>query len=173
MIQYGLRFWREVKNDIRSSDFYRRNKNIINVLRFVSNWWLPVYNFLNLEKDPVIRLDLRRGPRLFVRNGKSDWGIVREVFFDKFYGRAVSNLHPGATILDVGAHIGVFSLFAARHIPQSSIFAIEPIPENYVLLEKNININGLSERVKTFRLALFGGGGRCPDFFDSRRYSRL
>jgi FkbM family methyltransferase len=52
-------------------------------------------------------------------------------------------LKPGMVVLDVGAHIGYFSLVAARKVgPEGKVYAFEPAPENYALLVKNIHLNG-------------------------------
>jgi FkbM family methyltransferase len=42
-----------------------------------------------------------------------------------------------ATIVDVGAHIGMASIFFARRYPAAKIIAIEPEPSNFALLLKN------------------------------------
>lgn len=44
---------------------------------------------------------------------------------------------PGLTILDVGANVGSFSIWAAHRFPHSTIHSYEPHPKNYELLVKN------------------------------------
>jgi FkbM family methyltransferase len=52
-------------------------------------------------------------------------------------------LEPGMVVVDVGAHIGHFSLIAARRVGSvGKVYAFEPAPENYALLVKNIALNG-------------------------------
>jgi FkbM family methyltransferase len=46
-------------------------------------------------------------------------------------------------IFDVGANIGIWSIYAARLHPQALILALEPIPEVYELLLENLAKNGL------------------------------
>jgi FkbM family methyltransferase len=46
-------------------------------------------------------------------------------------------------VVDVGAHVGYFSLLAARKVgPNGKVFSFEPDPINYELLQRNINLNG-------------------------------
>ena len=53
--------------------------------------------------------------------------------------RLVECLKPGMRVLDVGAHIGYFSLVAARQVgPSGQVWAFEPVPENYELLRRNV-----------------------------------
>ena len=52
-------------------------------------------------------------------------------------------LGPGMTFLDVGAHVGYYTLLAARQVgPTGRVFCFEPEPSNYDLLVGNIQLNG-------------------------------
>lgn len=50
-------------------------------------------------------------------------------------------------IVDVGANIGAFTLYAARCAPHARIIALEPFPETRTKLENTLKLNELSERV--------------------------
>jgi FkbM family methyltransferase len=57
-------------------------------------------------------------------------------------------LRPGATFVDVGAHVGYFSCLAARLVgPRGLVVAFEPHPRNYELLLANLWRNGLTNAV--------------------------
>jgi FkbM family methyltransferase len=52
-------------------------------------------------------------------------------------------LRPGMVVVDVGAHVGYYSLLAARLVgPTGRVYAFEPEPSNYGLLMKNVALNG-------------------------------
>jgi len=57
-------------------------------------------------------------------------------------------------IVDAGANIGFFTLFAARKSPHARIFSIEPFPESYQRLCQNVRHNRLDERVTCLNCAL-------------------
>lgn len=57
-------------------------------------------------------------------------------------------------IVDCGANIGVFALYAAQRAKQARIIAIEPFPETFQRLQKNLSLNGLNGRVQRFSWAL-------------------
>lgn len=63
------------------------------------------------------------------------------------------DLNPNATILDVGAHIGGFTLLAAAISPAGRVLAVEACLENYEMLAYNVQLNRLA-RVETEHLAL-------------------
>ncbi len=52
-------------------------------------------------------------------------------------------VEPGMRILDIGAHVGYFSLIAARAAgPDGKVYSFEPEPVNYSLLVENAKRNG-------------------------------
>ena len=51
-------------------------------------------------------------------------------------------IEKGDTVLDLGSHIGYYTLIAAELVGEKGkVFAFEPEPTNFVLLKKNIKIN--------------------------------
>jgi len=73
----------------------------------------------------------------FLRAGTSDLGIYEQVFFDQEYDFSVA--YPPKVILDVGANIGLASIYFANKYPDAKIIAIEPEGSNFELLEKNVD----------------------------------
>jgi FkbM family methyltransferase len=52
-------------------------------------------------------------------------------------------LRPGDTMVDVGAHVGLFVLYGARQVgPSGVVHAFEPVPYNYERLVANVALNG-------------------------------
>ena len=52
---------------------------------------------------------------------------------------------------DIGANVGVYTLYAAlRNIP---VVSFEPSPANYYLLNRNIEINKMDDRISAFCIA--------------------
>jgi len=52
-------------------------------------------------------------------------------------------IEPSMVVIDVGAHVGYFTLLAARQVgPQGKVYSFEPDPTNYRLLQQNIDANG-------------------------------
>ena len=62
-------------------------------------------------------------------------------------------LLPGMTFVDVGANMGLYSLFAAKKVlPQGWVLALEPSSREYELLKRNVQLNGL-QNVRALRVA--------------------
>ncbi|MEE2746454.1 MAG: FkbM family methyltransferase [Pseudomonadota bacterium] len=54
---------------------------------------------------------------------------------------------------DIGANIGVFSLYAAKN-KRSRVISFEPFAENYAILNRNIFLNGYFDRITALNLAI-------------------
>jgi FkbM family methyltransferase len=71
------------------------------------------------------------------------------------YLRREYMVDPGdEVVVDCGANIGVFSLYAASCAPRSRIFAVEPFPSTFQELRDNIALNRLDRRVNCLAVAL-------------------
>lgn len=67
---------------------------------------------------------------------------------------AIEKIQPGWHILDVGAHIGYYTLlFGTQSGPQGMVAAFEPAMDAFKALNTNIDLNGM-KNIRTFRLAL-------------------
>lgn len=54
-----------------------------------------------------------------------------------------SEIREGEVVLDIGAHIGYFTLIFSRLVgPNGRVYAFEPDPGNFAILKKNIEMNG-------------------------------
>lgn len=60
------------------------------------------------------------------------------------------------TIVDAGANIGTFALYAARRAPGSTIHALEPFPSTRERLYETVRSNGLEHRVTVHPFGLSG-----------------
>jgi len=63
-------------------------------------------------------------------------------------------LKPGETVFDIGANIGVYTIYMALRYPQTRVIAFEPEYANLHLLRDNIIDNRLQERVEAYAVAL-------------------
>lgn len=90
---------------------------------------------------------LIQGHQMMLASGKSYAPI--DMAMDRYEEETVRLferlLEPGMRVVDVGAHVGFFTLIAARLVgPAGRVYAFEPEPLNYALLSINIQRNGYS-----------------------------
>ena len=65
----------------------------------------------------------------------------------------IADFVPGEVLVDVGANVGMYTIWAAK-TRGTKVFAFEPEAQNYALLNRNIALNALGDRVKAYCLAL-------------------
>jgi FkbM family methyltransferase len=69
-------------------------------------------------------------------------------------------LRPGDVAIDVGAHIGFFTMLMASAVgPEGRVYAFEPLDANADLVERSIAENGFGGRVRLQRAAAGGAEG--------------
>lgn len=72
------------------------------------------------------------------RPGVFDREIIDEVVTNDTYRLWAWKLAPGSSVVDIGAHIGSFSVLCALKIPGAHIVSVEMDPGNYSLLSSNV-----------------------------------
>jgi FkbM family methyltransferase len=71
-----------------------------------------------------------------------DLGIFHEVWdHERYTAGLISTVAQGGTVVDIGAHIGLFSIFVSRTLHARRIISVEPDPANFKLLSKSISAN--------------------------------
>jgi FkbM family methyltransferase len=78
------------------------------------------------------------------------------------------NVRQGMTVVDVGAHVGYYTLLFARLVGnQGKVFAFEPDPENFAILQQNVALNGYSN-VITVQKAVSDRSGTLSLYLSSQ-----
>ena len=78
--------------------------------------------------------------------------LYEEIFERQQYFQHGIELRKGSCVLDVGANIGLFSLFVGEHFPDAKIYSFEPIDDIFRCLR--LNTARYHERVKAFSYGL-------------------
>ena len=92
--------------------------------------------------DPAHLYELPNGTVVAHLNRAETDFVYEEVFERETYLRHGICLPADACVFDVGANIGIFSLFVRQHAPNAKIFAFEPIPAVYECLNLNRELQG-------------------------------
>lgn len=122
--------------------------------------WTNWPSFLAARRPGLRLFRLGNGLRARIRTGPGgDYGVLKGVFMKAEYDALLAEAAGAASVVDVGANVGLFALAAAVAAPGATVYACEPHPGNCRLLEENVALNGLAGRVRTFAGALAGAGG--------------
>jgi len=119
----------------------------LKVIRTVKNW--PTYgaDYLELLNREHITLTLRDGTKFRMRPGTSDRKIFNEVWIHRAYTPAGFEIGEADYVVDIGAHIGAFSILASKYAKRGMVYAFEPVPQNFEMLKQNACINKVTNIV--------------------------
>lgn len=101
------------------------------------------------ESNIVIK-EIDGGLRLFVdlSDHVIGWGVIRGKYERREINFMQRMVRPGQTVLDVGAHIGLFTVIAANLVgPEGKVYSFEPLEQQRSLLERSVRDNGFIDRV--------------------------
>jgi FkbM family methyltransferase len=68
--------------------------------------------------------------------------IMHEIFKNKIYTKKYT-IKPTDTIIDIGAHRGIASIFFSKLATKGQVYSLEPYLENYELLLRNLKLNNI------------------------------
>ena len=152
---------------------FRRSRDGINLIVLGLDDWL--------HEDPrTLRPDPARAaacfgarPRHVLPNGleivhlnrhETDY-VYREIFEDQSYLRHDIRLADGDTVVDIGANIGLFTLFVMSRCKDAEIFAFEPSPRVFDLLQANCAAYGDPSRIRAIHCGVAEKKGSAPFTF--------
>lgn len=101
--------------------------------------------------------EMPNGMPLFYQNRSETDFMYKEIYTESVYLRHGIQLDEDACIFDVGANIGVFTLFAHQHCRNATLYAFEPILDCFELLNLNITLHGVNARTFNYGLASASG----------------
>jgi FkbM family methyltransferase len=117
---------------------------------------------------PVTSIIQKQQFKVHYRPGTADEEVLKESFEHDLFLTGVPEykIKSHHIIVDVGAHIGCFSLLAAGKATKGKIYSFEPSAETHQLLEKNVQANHLTN-ITTFQSALAAKDGTTSLYHDT------
>lgn len=133
-----------------------------------------------VRKPALAKEVARNDNRAFLRTGRfgqfdiafrpdtADESVLEHSFDSDIFFPPVHEYQPSDNdvIIDIGAHIGTFSLLAASRNSSITVHAIEACRETFDFLRINIALNK-ADRIKPHHLALSDKKGTCRLHYDS------
>ena len=137
----------------------------LNLINNISNWHLHPMNKLGLAKGDNLLFIAKNNIKIDVP--KRLHHEFKEIFMENAYSIGLKKpIKNNATIIDIGANVGFFSLFALSKYPACSVYSYEPIYPNFQQLIKNKELN-ISEKINCFNKAVCGYNGKIKLNFDN------
>jgi FkbM family methyltransferase len=128
-------------------------KIILRVIKLFKNWWLYPIVYLKLIKKSTVIIETKKEVKILLRVNSTDLMALTHVWLIEEYAKKNFDIKSSDTVIDIGAHIGLFTLYASQNCKNGNIYSYEPVKENFNVLKENITINNL-KNVKIFNLAV-------------------
>ncbi len=122
-------------------------KTALKAISILKNW--PVYflDYFGLVKKPYIFFKLKSGITFKLRSKTNDRVIFNQIWLTKTYTPRGFEIKENDLIIDIGAHIGMFSILAGELAPKGKVYTFEPSADNFNLLKENVELNKLGNVV--------------------------
>ena len=134
-------------------------------VRKIINWPIYFIDYLSLNRQKFTIFKMKNSLNYLVRANTWDRGVITRIHLADEYDINTLSLPPDSVVIDIGAHIGIFSVFVSNKAKK--IFAFEPVLENFELLRENIKLNNLEHKVRSFNLAVSNNEQGLKIFFSS------
>jgi|GEM_PF-1325130 len=108
---------------------------------------------------PVNELRLRNGVVLAAPKEVDLAYLFYETWVSGFYSDLGYNIRNGDVVVDIGANIGVFAIYAATRGHDVRVYAYEPFPDNASWMRKNITGSGI-DNIRLCEQAVAGAAGK-------------
>lgn len=70
--------------------------------------------------------------------------VVNDLKNDAYGISNLTDVQPGDTLVDLGAHVGLVAIYLAKRFPYAKIVAVEPFPLNAANLKHNLELNNVT-----------------------------
>ena len=119
----------------------RKIRTSISIIKKVKNWPRFFLNFPQ-KKETIIKFRDEVILHTFLPQN------ILEVWIQEGYTPKGFQIKPNDTVIDIGAHIGSFSVYAARKANNIKVFSYEPDKRNFNRIKENILLNNLENLIK-------------------------
>ena len=134
-------------------DFFSKLRILLNSRKIFKNWYIYPKIYYKLNKNKFAIFETKNNLKIKIRINSTDLMALTNVWMINEYKIEELKIKNSDNVIDIGGHIGLFSLLVSKFCDNGKIFCFEPIKENFDLLTSNINNNNL-ENIIPFNSAV-------------------
>lgn len=143
----------------------RRGANLVSITQFAHAHILARRRKHNSQIEKLRQLRFSDGSTIFYRCNRGDLQSIREVWLEEHYRLPTGA--PTRSLIDLGANIGLTTVWLTRHYTIEQIVAVEPDPNNLLVLKKNFDANNIKASVIPAAISPVDGYGHFENSADS------
>lgn len=110
------------------------------------------------QRQPIVQVNMRDGSQMILdaRSRTEHWAIWSGDYAFDVISKLAAALPTGCVVLDIGAHVGFFSVPLGRQAKElkGRVYAFEPVRANFERLMRILRLNNLHQTVRALNTAL-------------------
>ena len=146
--------------------FLSKLQVFLNSRKIFKNWYIYPKVYYKLINDKFVIFKTKTGLRIKIRVRSTDLMALTNVWMINEYNIEDFEINANDTVIDIGAHIGLFSLLVSQLCKTGKILSFEPVRENFDLLVSNLKLNHI-ENVLPFNIAVSKNSGSLDLFLNN------
>ena len=146
--------------------FFSKLQVFLNSRKIFKNWYIYPKVYYKLINDKFVIFKTKTGLRIKIRVRSTDLMALTNVWMINEYDIENFKINTNDIIIDIGAHIGLFSLLVSQFCKTGKIFSFEPIRENFDLLVSNLALNHI-ENIFPFNVGVSKKSGKLNLFLNN------
>ena len=146
--------------------FFSKIQILLNSRKIFKNWYIYPKVYCKLTNNEFVIFETKDGLRIKIRVGTTDLMALTNVWMINEYHVEDFEINRNDVVIDIGAHIGLFSLLVSQYCKTGKIFSFEPMRENFDLLVSNLELNRM-KNVFPFNVAVSKNSGKLNLFLNS------
>jgi len=141
-------------------------KPLFRAIKYIKNWPDYLFDYFGLIKSKKLIYYDRRNMAFIVRPGTADRGIMTSLTLMDEHHLSLMKFPKDAVVIEIGAQIGFLTIPVAKKAKR--VYAYEPVPENFEMLNKNVNLNNLQDKIFTRKVAIGSKNGEITIYISDK-----
>ena len=146
--------------------FFSKLHVFLNSRKIFKNWYIYPKVYYKLINDKFVIFKTKTGLRIKIRVRSTDLMALTNVWMINEYDVEDFEINTNDIVIDIGAHIGLFSLLVSQLCKTGKILSFEPVSENFDLLVSNLKLNHI-KNILPFNMAVSKNSGRLDLFLNN------
>ena len=146
--------------------FFSKLQVFLNSRKIFKNWYIYPKVYYKLSNDKFVIFKTKTGLKIKIRVRSTDLMALTNVWMVNEYDVEDFEINVNDTIIDIGAHVGLFSLLVSQLCKTGKILSFEPARENFDLFVSNLKLNHV-KNILPFNMVVSKNSGRSNLFLNN------
>lgn len=151
MVIFWKKIYRNIREFIKKTEMFKRFEHFV-----VNNYFKCTFgvtkegfeaNTQNFSYPRKVNIDGINFEFFDIITSNTVEYVKRELEKVETYDFKNLNFSPGDVVIDIGANVGIVSIYLAKKFPFLKIYSYEPVTQNFQNFMKNINFNNIPEGI--------------------------